>query len=187
MVIRIDTNSAFRQRGLTLVELMITLVILAILVAVGMPDFGARTDKRHLKGAAEMVQQGLREARSEAIKRNEQVRVTFSGVGTANWCFGMAEDGATCDCTANDCLIENVLRVRRSADLGDGRVTLSAVAFGGNAYTTFDPNHGTADVGDVQMQSGLGVNAKVRLSALGQVRVCSTAANTYGLETSDCN
>lgn len=179
-------GGAHRQRGLTLIELMATLAVAMLLVAVGMPDIGAISDKRHLKGTVESIQQDLRLARAEAVKRNQKVYVAFKGSGS-NWCYGI-NAGATCDCTiANNCAVDNVERVRNSTDLGQGAVSLLATTFSG-ADTRFDPVHGTADAGSVKLQSAQGVDVKVIVSPMGRIRACSPDnPNKYGFVTTSCN
>ncbi len=174
------------QWGATLVELMAALAVTFLLVAVGMPDFGASMDKRHLKGVVETLQQDLRLARAEAIKRNQKVYVAFQGSG-ADWCYGI-NAGTTCDCTVlNNCAVDGVERVRRSTDLGEGAVSLLATTFS-SADTRFDPVHGTADAGSVKLQSALGVDVKVIVSPMGRVRTCSPDnPNTYGFVTTGCS
>ena len=61
--------------GFTLVELVITLLILAILVTVGVPTFSDATLGSRLGSTANNLVVSLYLARSEAIKRNTIVRV----------------------------------------------------------------------------------------------------------------
>lgn len=62
-----------RQGGVTLVELMVTVVIAGILMAVGIPQMGEWIRRNSVGSAAETVQNGLRQAEAEAIRRNQRV------------------------------------------------------------------------------------------------------------------
>ena len=62
-----------RQGGVTLVELMVTVVITGILMAVGIPQMGEWIRRNSIGSAAETVQNGLRQAEAEAIRRNQRV------------------------------------------------------------------------------------------------------------------
>ncbi|SDH10190.1 GspH/FimT family pseudopilin [Propionivibrio dicarboxylicus] len=65
--------------GFTLVELMITVAVIAILVSVGMPSYNDWILKLEVRNAAEAALHGLQLARSEAIKRNATVTLTLNG------------------------------------------------------------------------------------------------------------
>ena len=61
------------QRGTTLLELIITVAIVGILMAVGVPQLGDWVRRNSVASAAEIVQNGLRQAEAEAIRRNQRV------------------------------------------------------------------------------------------------------------------
>lgn len=62
------------QRGVTLIELLVSIVILAILMSLGMPSFQTMIQNASIRTATEAIQDGLQLARAEAIKRNNRVR-----------------------------------------------------------------------------------------------------------------
>lgn len=64
-----------RDKGFTLVELMVTVAILVILLAIGAPQLQAFLAKRSVHTQAEILASALRLARSESIKRNAQVTI----------------------------------------------------------------------------------------------------------------
>jgi type IV fimbrial biogenesis protein FimT len=74
------------QRGISLIETMIGLVILGILLAVGVPSFSNFMQNSHIRNAAEAVQNGLSLARMEAVHRNTNVRFTLGASGA--WTIG---------------------------------------------------------------------------------------------------
>lgn len=89
--------------GFTLIELMIVMVIIAIGISLAMPTFVAVMEKRRLVSAAEQVVSFMAFARSEAIKRNEKVSVSWYTPGghSSNWCIGvsLSPQSTPCDCT----------------------------------------------------------------------------------------
>lgn len=76
------------SRGFTLIELIVTVVILAILVTLIVPSFNNASLSSKLSGFANDLVASAQLARSEAIKRNSNVTMCAS------------EDGDTCGTTA---------------------------------------------------------------------------------------
>ena len=71
-------------RGFTLVELMMTLVVVVVLLLVAVPSFRSMITGQKIKTAASSLQSALLTARSEAIKRNANVTLAPSLAGQWN-------------------------------------------------------------------------------------------------------
>lgn len=159
-------------RGLTLMELIVTVAILAILVALAVPSFNAFLAKGRLSGAAEALAQDLQLARSEALRRNDDVRLSFSP--GAAWCYGSVAGTTACDCTQGSCTLR---RVDNSDYAG---VTITSVTFGGNT-ATFTARQGLGNAGAVEFNHPNAGTLRVSLGTTGQsdpagqVRICSTS------------
>lgn len=74
-----------KARGFTLVELMVTLLVLAVLLGLAVPSFRDAALSSRLTGYANDLVASVQVARSEAIKRNASVTLCAS------------TDGATCE------------------------------------------------------------------------------------------
>ncbi len=62
-----------RARGFTLVELLVTIVIMAILLTLAMPSMSGWVRNSRLRAASDSLQDGLRTAQAEALRRSRQV------------------------------------------------------------------------------------------------------------------
>jgi type IV fimbrial biogenesis protein FimT len=69
-----------KNSGFTLIELMVTVSILAILTTVAIPGFSDLIRNTQAKALANGMVTALQFARSEAVKRNQQVNVCPGGV-----------------------------------------------------------------------------------------------------------
>ncbi len=62
-----------RVRGLTLIELMVTISVLVILIAVGVPSFESTLNSSRLSSSANELSGAVQLARAESIRRNRSV------------------------------------------------------------------------------------------------------------------
>ena len=118
-----------RQAGFTLVELLIGLVILSILVAVAAPSFSTAMAQQRLRQASSELRSTVAFARSEAVKRNAQVRLLPRTGGWSNgWCV---EESATASACTTSPLSERVL---------GSSISVSGQTVGGTAITSVNLN-----------------------------------------------
>lgn len=186
-------NTLHNQSGVTVIELMIGLVIIAILLAIGAPSLGDWVQNTRIHTAAESIVSGLQLTRAEAVRRNTPVQ--FALVGTdSGWTIGCVTPDGT-DCPA-------VIQNRTSAEgstagilaspvewdpatnaaagtaafsgtlnfNGLGRVTTGTLTAGNNA--TIDiTNPGGGDC----MPAGAMRCLRIVVSSGGQIRMCNPA------------
>lgn len=85
-------RGAIVQRGFTIIELMVTIAVLAILAAIAAPSFTGLINDSRLSGAANELVGTLQFARAEALRRGRAVEVCRSSDGAT--CAGGAEGTA---------------------------------------------------------------------------------------------
>jgi type IV fimbrial biogenesis protein FimT len=80
-------------RGMTMIELLITVVVMAILMAIAVPSFRNASLGSQLSAAANNLLASVQLARSEAIKRNTEMTLCASADGEACAVSGGWEQG----------------------------------------------------------------------------------------------
>lgn len=104
-----------RQSGVTLIELLVGLTLLAVLLRIAVPSFTVMVQNASIRAVAESIQNGLNIARNEALERNRTVRFTMNGTG---WQVCEMDD------TATSCPTGNEIQSRAAAEAGGaGTVT----------------------------------------------------------------
>ena len=78
---RPGASSLIRSRGVTLLELLIVLAIMAIVAAVAIPMFGGPVSTSQLRQAAREIAAGLRLAQSEAVSQRRQTFLVLDVAG----------------------------------------------------------------------------------------------------------
>ncbi|WP_417665655.1 GspH/FimT family protein [Pseudidiomarina sp.] len=163
------------RQGFTLLELIITLLILSIVLGWGVPATIDLARTMRLQGAAQDTYALLQYARSDALSSGENRFVVWDDA-SGQWCAAVA-DNADCDCLTEDCAIDGVLR-QINGDEYTG-VTFASAAFSAGDYTRFDAMRGLAEgnAGTVsyQLKSNNNVveqEVRVVVSQLGRLRYC---------------
>lgn len=162
-------------RGLTAIEILVAIVVLAILAAVAFPSFQGTLDKHKLRGVADGLVGDLEFARMEAVRTNKEVFVSFTT--GSNWCYGMNLTSA-CNCsTPNACNVKQVSYAEHPQVTleTEAQTTPAAASFD----PVFDPSRGMSSAaGYIVLKSQLAKQAKVSLSALGTASVCTPNTST---------
>ena len=160
------------QRGFTLLELMVTVSIIAIVVTIGAPAVLSTQKSMQLKGAIEASYFSFQYARSAAITAGADVTVSMTS-GT-DWCVGVS-DGGDCDCnTLNSCTINGVEQLVKSSDFK--LVTMQNISFGVTNTAVFDGVRGLSigSAGSTVFSDGNN-EARLILSNMGRIRICMAA------------
>jgi type IV fimbrial biogenesis protein FimT len=144
-------------RGFTLIELMVSLAVLSVLVAVALPNYAVWVQNSRIRTTAESITSGLTLARSEAIRRNAMVQFNLvneitsacalTSTGTAatgtSWVVSRGNPAGHCDAapiavddtgapTAAD---PKIIQVRGAAEASQN-VVFDATNSAGAAATT---------------------------------------------------
>jgi prepilin-type N-terminal cleavage/methylation domain-containing protein len=149
-------------RGLTLVELMVAVAMLAVLGVMAGPPMGAMLARHRVQAAAAQIGADLGDTRHEATRRGSTVVVNFQG--GIDWCYVITTDPAATCATESAHVLK---RVRAKQHPG---VTLSAaqpIIFDGAS------GMGPAVPAFVQLSSARGDLVTVQVALLGRAKICS--------------
>lgn len=84
-------------RGITLIELMVTLSVTAILMVIAVPAFSKWFGNIEIRSTAESLRAALQKARTEAISRNANVRFNLTDSnGIPNWTISCVRVSSNC-------------------------------------------------------------------------------------------
>ncbi len=88
-----DADHGGHERGFTLIEMLITILIGSILLVIGVPSFRDAALGSSLSNIANDLNSSIQLARSEAIKRNTQVTLCMTADGSSCALSGSWEQG----------------------------------------------------------------------------------------------
>lgn len=161
------------QQGVTLVEALVSVAILAICASIAVPALTSFKETLKLKGAAAQLLMELRWAQSESIKKSSALSVSFKDEN-ADWCYGFSL-GTSCDCNESDsCMIDGELRATDHTAM----TSLLLKANVSGKRFTFNPLRGTVTAGNVQLTGSGGKVIRVVVSGMGRIRTCSPSGDS---------
>lgn len=174
-------------RGLTLIELLVTIAIAAILAGLAAPSFREMIVGNRLKSHASALLSGLLLARGEAIKRNGRVVLCKSADGAACTLNGGWEQGwiVFADGNNNAALDAGETVIQRQAALDSGmRLTgnqnianyVSYSGVGSAKFTSGAFQSGTFTL--CQLSASGGKAREIVVSATGRPRISQTTVAT---------
>jgi len=122
------------SRGFTLIELMVTMAVFALLLFLALPNYQTWIQNTQVRTAAEAFQNGVQLARAEAVRRNTVIQ--FQLLGGTRWTVGCDLPVADNDGDGvDDC--PAVLQTRATEEGGTTSVT-PVVTPGGATTVTFN-------------------------------------------------
>lgn len=78
-----QSNRLIANSGFTLIELMVTIAVLAIIVSIAAPSISTQLANQRVKSTASVIENALKEAKAESIIRRQNITVRYETSGTA--------------------------------------------------------------------------------------------------------
>lgn len=147
-----------KYTGLTLIELMVTLAVVSVLLAFGVPQFKSITANSRLTSAINTLTGDLAFARTEAIKRGVDITVTGSIAdwATSGWTVAAINASVTTDLRISPALTAN-------ATISTNPANTELVVFSANGRTTTQVDFTLCDD-----RTGVNTGKRVTLNTTGQ-------------------
>jgi len=158
-------NLRHDTRGFTLTEIMVTLVVFSIVMAISFPMLAEANRNHQLLSAASRIESALMRARSTAVTQQTPVRVSFNGATNT---LLLAQD------TNRDGNFDTQMRTI----IINGNILFANITFAGGNSVVFDQRGAPDNPGTVLLGNG-GDNGQRILVAAGSGAVSVSAVPVY--------
>ncbi len=158
------------DKGFTLMEMLIAVMIVSVLAVIALPSFLDLIQANRVKSASEGLYQDIFFARSEAVKQNKNVFISFQ-TGTT-WCYGISTDAA-CNCS-----LTSSCNLRRVTSANFSGISMSTTGIGGGSVW-FEGARGVAEEAGTIGFTIAGKTVDVSLARMGRVEICSDDIGGY--------
>lgn len=175
-------NQRRRLQGLSLIEILVVVAIVAVLAAAGIPSFNDWIQNTQIRTAAESIASGLQNARAEAIRRGTPIEFTLTGNGGAGetgWQIVERNTGTILQTVTPG---EGARNAMLTATPGDAR-TVTFSSLGRVATSNGDGTSALTQINidNPNMNASTSRDLQIGISTGGSIRMCDPAAN----ETTD--
>jgi type IV fimbrial biogenesis protein FimT len=158
-----------KSQGITLIELLVTLAVMAIISGIGLPSYNAIVNEIKLTGLTQQLVEALRVTKQLAITRDKTQYLSVNLIKPGR-CWGISSQ-PVCNCSvpsSSSCALENY---RISTDY-------STITLNTNRDTlSFSPLSGSTNGASYTLSAGAG-SVKVKVSTLGRISACSETGDS---------
>lgn len=171
MLMRLRHGAARRpaaMRGVTLIELMITVAVLAVGLSLAAPSFTQQIGNYRLRTASESIINGLNYARAEAVRRNSPVSFTLAA-GGSGWTVAQVSPATALQSRASG----ESPGVTASSTSASNTVTFTATGFVDNSVVRLSQINLSSAAANTDTR-------RIDIFGGGLIRVCDPAVTTAG-------
>lgn len=170
------TGFLHSHKGFSLVEVMMSIVLLALGTALAVPSFHNQVEKRQVTNGAEQFAAFISSVQSQSMRTNRAITVAYDFDSASDWCIGAVAGTNVCVCDDPGeeelaCEIGSETFII-DQDIAYNRTLVHGIS--GGSYTV-DPVRGISDAAlEVDFRSQTG-NYQLRLmvNQTGRVTICS--------------
>ncbi len=186
------------QRGFSLIELVVTIAVLALILMAAVPGMGLWLENTRIRNVADSIQTGLQLARSEAVRRNQSISfhlVSLSNPGvlsndctlsgsSGSWVVSVSAPTSHCADEPSTTTAPMIVSGRPVGDAG-GKVSVTSVQSDSSTPGTTATFNGLGRLTNTDAISQVIVNGtnsdtnyrklSIEVSPAGAVRMCDPA------------
>lgn len=159
--------------GLTLIEMLVVIAIIGILTKIAIPPVTFFIKNHRLMDTADKLFYDLAEARSEAVKNNATIYVSFQ-TGDS-WCYGI-NTGSSCNCT-----LPSSCNLGTTSAQNSGQISLTTLGLTSGSVQ-FEGTRGAANnSGSITLSlfGNTGTLITISIGKMGSLQMCSTNIGSY--------
>lgn len=178
------------QQGMSLIELMVAITILAIVTVLALPSYGVWINNTKIRTTAESILAGLQLARNEAVRRNAIVRFQFVDNFTntcalsstaGSWIVSLDDPAGKCDIAPSDTAAPRIVQSKPAAEGAAGVTTAATdsttaasttVAFNGLGRVTSSTQIARIDLDSSVLAASDSRDLRIMVTPGGQIRMC---------------
>ncbi|MGP1716647.1 MAG: GspH/FimT family pseudopilin [Methylophilus sp.] len=164
-----------QQQGFTLIELVVTVVVLMAVSMLAIPAFQSSLGNSQIRTVAESIKNGLQQARAEAIKRNASIKFTLQS--NSSWQLG-------CQTVTDNCPANISAKSAAEGSSANIQVTTDNNTAVFTSFGTRDPAIPAAlsrvDITNLQVNSSERRALRILLAAGGYTKLCDPSVTATG-------
>jgi type IV fimbrial biogenesis protein FimT len=190
-----QSSQKMSHKGMTLIELIITLSIASISIALGLPTFIKWTQETSVRSQAEQLQAVILSARSYAVARNEWVRLQFTAkTGLVSWQIGCVRVTTNCSGIIDSKLFSESNPVRIGVGLANTTIDIKTplnIGVGLPAFISFNSQGMAANqmkdkeinrIDIMHKDKPQGLRLMITIEMSGEVKICNPQAPKTNVE-----
>ncbi len=187
-----SARSRVQQRGVSIVEVLTVITIIGVLAIAVAPEVTAQLRNAQIRNAADSLIAGLQRARTEAIRRNQNVRFSLVSdlsddcvlsATAGSWIVSLDDPTGNCATPASEATAPRILAVHNAAD-GNAVAKITATQVDGTTaasaiiFNSFGRPINANQLGRILTSSPTAPadfrTYRVDVSPVGGVRMCDT-------------
>lgn len=169
-----------QQRGVSLIEVSAVLAVIAIVSAGAIPGLKDLQQRQQTRSVVTEIGTDLQWLRSEAVSRNQGIRISFSSGANGQGCYVIhtgAASACTCQAVGPAQCVGDAREIKTVSQPTSGLTRVHANV----SYMLYAPQHGTTTPGGSVFITGAdGRSVKHVVSLMGRVRTCSPEGAVTG-------